>query len=132
MTYNASVYDNHLVLRKIGNKIKNCDFLCRAENCKSWILFPVRKMFQKMNNEYQIYNKTYLVRFIYSLRLMNASLDAHVNIFLSKIYNHDLNLHLIFKIVKKIVVAIYSWLLYIMSPTVFEYCQNILKTLSYC
>ena len=45
-----------------------------------------KKVNNEVNNESQTYNKAYLVRFINSLRLINASLDTHVKNFSYKIY----------------------------------------------
>ena len=51
MAHNTSGYDNHLSLREIKKKIKNCDFLHAFETCK---VFSVNKFFWK-NNKSQTY-----------------------------------------------------------------------------
>ena len=50
-------------------------------------LFSFRIFFKKLISKDQAYNKAYLVWFIDSMRLINASLDTHVNNLSSKICN---------------------------------------------
>ena len=46
---------------------------------EKFIFFSVRKKIEKVNNKGQTFTKAYSARFIDSIRLMNDSLDSHVN-----------------------------------------------------
>lgn len=56
-------------------------------DCEKLIFFHLEFFLKKLISKDQAYNKAYLVWFIDSMRLINASLDTHVNNLSSKICN---------------------------------------------
>ena len=88
MVHNVSNIDNQLKLREITpKKVKILTFCVLLRTVKSLSFLSVRNFFEKVSNKDKTYNKDYSVRLIDSIRLMNASLDAHVDNLSNKIYN---------------------------------------------
>ena len=63
------------------------NFRVLLKTLKNVSFFQLEKKIEKENDKEETYNKVYSTRFIDSTRLMNASLDTHVNNPSRKIYN---------------------------------------------
>ena len=66
VTRNAYGYVN-LIIPKITQKIRDCEFLCIGKNAEKYVSFRSEKKLKKKSNG-KNYNKSYLFRFIDSAR----------------------------------------------------------------
>ena len=79
-----------MTIAKIGEKFKNCNFLCIWKNIEKGIFFSLRKEFQTTTGKDKVtYEKGYSLKFIDSVRFMKASLDPLIINILDKIYNME-------------------------------------------
>ena len=56
---------------------EQCDFFCIVENTDRLSVYSVRKILVKAKSDHKTFNKSYSLKFIDSVRLMNDSFQRH-------------------------------------------------------